>query len=184
MAVTTSALTMGPGTYFDAPFGTAEPATPTTVPATGWRDVGGTQDGIELNVSEEFTELEVDQLVDVPERRRTKRELTMTTNLAETTLDNLALAINESAPAAAVANVQTLEPTTGLDAFRPAYRAAIFDGPGPSGLTRRVTARKTLSTEGTTFAYKKDGQNVYSVTRTCHHVSDSIKPFSIKQATV
>lgn len=183
MGVTTSNLTMGPGTYFDAPFGTAEPATPTTTPGVGWRDVGGTQDGVTLSVKEEFTELEVDQIVDVPERRRTKREMTLVTNLAETTLDNLALVTNEPAPAAAVAQVQTFEPTTGSAVFAPAYRACLFDGPGPAGLNRRVIVRKTLSTEGTEFAYKKDGQNVYSMTRSAHFVSDSIKPYSVKQVT-
>lgn len=176
--VTTTNLTSGPGSYFDAPFGTAEPATPTTAPGAGWRDVGGTQDGITLKVAEEWMEITVDQLVDTPERRRTKREMSIATNLAETTLENLALVQNEAAPAAAVAGVQTFEPTMGLAAFSPAYRAAIHDGQGPSGLNHRIIIRKSLSTEGTEFAYQKDGQRVFSMTRVAHFVSGSIKPFS------
>lgn len=183
MGVTTSNLTMGPGTFWEGAFGVTEPVAG-AAPGVGWRDVGGTQDGVTLNVSEEFTELEVDQLVDVPERRRTKREMTIATNLAETTLENLALATNEPAPAAAVDGLQSFEPTTGMDAFRPAYRACLFDGPGPAGSTRRVIARKTLSTEGTEFAYAKDGQNVYSITRAAHFVSDAIKPYVVRNIAV
>lgn len=183
MGVTSSALTSGPGTYYDGAFGAAEPASPSAAPAAVWRDVGGTSDGITLNVSEDWIELTTDQTIDTPERRRTKRELTIETNLAETTLENLALVSNEPAPGAPVANVQTFEPTTGLAAFMPAYRACIFDGLGPSGLNHRITVRKTLSTEGTEFAYQKDGQRVYSVTRTAHFVSDSVKPFSHKLVT-
>lgn len=183
MGVSTSNLTMGPGTFFEAPFGTAEPATPSTAPATGWRDVGGTQDGVTFTVATEFVELMVDQLLETPERRQTKREYSIATNLAETTLENLALAMNEATPGAAVGGVQSFDPTSGLAAFNPAYRACLFDGPGPGGLARRIILRKTLSTEGTEFAYKKDGQNVYTITRTSHFVSDSIKSISIKQIT-
>ena len=182
MAVTTTNLTMGPGAFWIGALAVAEP-TGLAAPGVGWRDVGGTQDGITLNVAETLTELDVDQLVDIPERRRTKREMTVATNVAETTLENLADAINEPAPAAAVAGLQSLDVTTGLAAFRPAYRACLFDGPGVNNLTRRVIVRKTLSTEGTEFAYKKDGQNVYSITRAAHFVSDAIKPFIFREAT-
>lgn len=183
MGVTASNLTSGPGTYYDALFGAAEPATPSTIPGTGWTDVGGTGDGITLKVAEDWLELTVDQLVDTPERRRTKRELSIATNLAEGTLDNLANVMNEPAPAAAVAGVRTLEPTTGLAAFTPAYRMAIHDGQGPSGNNVRVTIRKTLSTEGTEFVYKKDDQRYFTVTRVAHWVSESIKPFRVQQVT-
>lgn len=183
MGVTTSNLTSGPGTYYDGLFGATEPATPATTPATGWTDVGGTMDGIKLKIAEDWLELTVDQLLDTPERRRTKRELSIATNLAEGTLDNLANVLNEPTPAAATANVRTLEPTTGLAAFSPAYRAAIHDGQGPAGGNVRVIIRKSLSTEGTEFAYEKDGQRAFTVTRVAHHVSDSIKPFRVQQVT-
>lgn len=181
--VTTSNLTSGPGTYFDGAFGATEPSSPAEAPGVGWRDVGGTMDGITLGITEEWMEIMVDQLVDTPERRRTKREFSIATNLAETTLDNLANTMNQDAPAAAVEGVRTLEPVTGIEAFTAPYRAAIHDGQGPNGGNVRVVLRKTLSTEGTEFAYQKDGQRVFSVTRVAHYVSKSVKPFRIQEVS-
>lgn len=183
MGVTTSNLIMGPGTLYDAPFGTAEPVA-FAAPAVAWRDVGGTQDGVTMSVSQEFAEIEVDQIPETPERRMTKREMTIATNLAEATLDNLANAINEEASSiVSGTGIKTFEPLNGLASFTPKYRASLFEGPGPGGFPRRVIARKTLSTEGTEFAYSKDGQNVFSITRTTHFVSDSIKPFAVIDKT-
>lgn len=181
MGVTTSNLTQGPGEFFLGAFGAVEPVSLTVAPESGtWTDVGGTQDGVTMSIEEEFAELEVDQIIDIPERRRTKREVTIETNLAETTLENLAVALNEAAPTEAAEGVQTFEPATDMTAFQPVYKACLFRGPGPGGKTREIIVRKTLSVEGTSFAYKKEDQNVYSMKRSGHYVSKTIKPFSIK----
>jgi hypothetical protein len=174
MAVTATNLTAGAGTIYGAPFGSTEPAAG-AAPATPFVDLGGTTDGVTVSVSTDFLELEVDQLIETPERRVTKRETTIATNLAETTLDNLALAQNVAAPAAAVAGVRTLELPGDLTGYKPPYTALIFDGPGVGGGVSRVIGRKMLSTEGTEFAYQKDAERVFSVTWTAHYVSSAIK---------
>lgn len=174
MPVTTTNLTAGAGTIYRGAFGSTEP-TGSAAPAAPFADLGATTDGVTVSVSVDFLELEVDQLIETPERRVTKRETQIATNLAETTLDNMAFTNNVDAPAAAVAGVRTLELPGDLSGYRPTYASLIFDGPGVAGGVSRVIGRKMLSTEGTEFAYQKDSERVYSVTWTAHYVSPAVK---------
>src|SRR3546814_8113934 len=89
MAVTVTNLTLGPGEMFSGDFGASEPADtdiandiPDTSVSGSWTDLGGTQGGITLELNQEYTELEVDQVVDIPGRRLTKRAFKLNTNLA------------------------------------------------------------------------------------------------------
>ena len=178
MGVTSTNLIQGPATVYFGAFGATEPATIALTPSTGWTDAGGTQDGIELSINDEYSVLSVDQIIYEVARRRTGRVVQIKTNLAEATLANLAQAVANSAP---VSNVLTAD--DGLAAFAPAYGAIILDGIAPGGFRRRVTLRKTLPTDGVSTAYKKDGQTLIPVTWTGHWVSSSIAPFKIEDAT-
>lgn len=178
MPVTSSNLIQGPATLYTGLFGATEPATITVLPTTGWTDVGGTKEGVELGIADEYAVLDVDQIIYEVARRRTKRVVTIKTSLAEPTLANLAFATANTAP---VANVLTAD--DGLAAFAPAYSACIFDGIAPGGFRRRVTLRKTLPTDSVGVAYKKDGQTVIPVTFTGHWVSSSIFPYKVEDAT-
>lgn len=178
MPVTSTNLIQGPATVYHGAFGAAEPATIATAPEAAWTDVGGTKGGLELNISSEYATLTVDQIVDIIESRRTGREITVKTTLAEATLDNLARAIGNTAP---VANVLNLD--DGLGAFKPAYSAILVDGIAPGGFRRRIIVRKTLPTDAVGVAYKKDDQTVVPVTWKLHWVSSSIIPLKIEDAT-
>lgn len=178
MPVTSTNLIQGPATLYTGLFGATEPATVATTPATGWTDVGGTKDGVELGINDEYAVLDVDQIIYEVARRRTKRVVTVKTQLAEATLANLALAIANTAPVANVLNADD-----GLTAFAPAYGAVLLDGIAPGGFRRRVIVRKTLPTDSVGVAYKKDGQTLVPVTWTAHWVSASITPFKIEDAT-
>lgn len=178
MPVTSTNLIQGPATVYVAPFGTADPATIATAPAPAWVDVGGTKGGLELNVSSEFATLTVDQIVDIIESRRTGREVTVKTTMAEATLQNIANAIANAAP---VANV--LELDDGPAAFKPAYSAILIDGIAPGGFKRRIIVRKTLPTDAVGIGYKKDDQTVVPVTWKLHWVSTVIKSLKIEDAT-
>lgn len=179
MTVTSTNLIQGPATLWQGVFGVAEPAAVATAPGVGWVDLGGTSDGVELGIADDYSVLGVDQIIYEVERRRTNRVVTVKTNLAEATLANLALAINNSA---AVASVLTAD--DGLAAFAPAYQAVLLDGIAPGGFRRRIIVRKVLSTDAVGMAYKKDGQTLIPVTFTGHWVSASIKPFVITDALV
>lgn len=177
MPVTSSNLIQGPATLYIGAFGVAEPAAIATAPGAGWTDVGGTKDGIEWSVADEYAVLDVDQIIYEIDRRRTKRVVTLKTSLAEATLANLAQAIANTAPASNVVDADD-----GLAAFAPAYRALLLDGIAPGGFRRRFILRKTLPTDAVATAYKKDGQTLLPVTWTGHWVSASIKPFKIEDS--
>lgn len=179
MPVTTTNLIQGPATLWLATFGTAEPATISTAFGAGWADVGGTNDGVSVAVEMEFSELAVDQLVDVPGQRMTKRVSKIKTNLAEATLANLAIALNELA-ATVAANKFT--PSFGSNVFVPNYAAVALEGIAPGGFKRRVFVRKALQIGNVEASYKKDGQTLFPVEFAGHWVSPSIAPFSWEDA--
>lgn len=187
MPVTVANLIMGPGTMYRGDFGAAEPADTainSTPASSAWTDVGGTMDGVELAVNQTYTELQVDQIVDIPGRRLTKREFTLKTNLAEPTLEHLDYLMNE-----ATGGVQTgsgfksIQPDSATSATQPTYSAFLFDGYGPSSLRRRLIGRKMLNVDEVTFSYKKDEQTVYAVSLSGHYVSSVIQPFKVIDAT-
>lgn len=179
MGVTTTNLIQGPATLYWAPFGSTEPATVATAPAAPWVDLGGTKDGVSLIINDTYSVLTVDQVVEEVDRRRTNRVLQIKTSLAEATLENLAHAINNTAPAAAALTLDS-----GLAAFAPVHGAYLLDGIAPGGFRRRIILRRALSTDSVETAYKKDGMTLLPVTFSGHYVSASIKALAITDALV
>jgi hypothetical protein len=193
MGVTVTNLIQGPGTlykgeqYTGAYTQTPEPgdgAINSAPAASAWDDVGGTQDGVNLEIGREYAELEVDQIVDIPDRRLTKREFAIATNFAEATLENLALSSNElEATVTTGSGFKTFIPTTTTAATQPTYVPLIFDGFAPGQFRRRVIARRMLSVDPITIAYKKDAQTVLSGRFVGHYVSDSLAPYKVIDQT-
>ncbi len=190
MAVTVTNLTQGPGELYTAAVSVTEPLDTAVAsdPGVDYTNVGGTMDGVELNVDLTYKELEVDQVVDIPGRRITKRELTLETKLAEPTLENLALAINSGTIATGgtgATSFKSLTPSNDTSATQPLYKGVLFDGFAPGAAEdgtaprRRVLARRVLSVEGTKFAYVKDKQTVFSLSLSCHYVAAGIAPFKV-----
>lgn len=182
MAVTTSNLIMGPGVLYRGDFGATEPADTAVdeAPGIAFTDLGGTSDGVNLAINQEYTPLAVDQIVDTPERRMTSREFTLSTNLAEPTLENMALAVNaEDSTVTEGTGFKKYTPSNDNSATQPRYSALLFDGFAPGGFNRRVIGRKMLSTNNIEFAYSKANQTVFSVTFSGHYVSASIAPFVV-----
>lgn len=180
MAVVATNLTLGPGTLYHGAFGATEPtdalvnATPA---ASAWTDCGGTMGGIKLTIDQKYTSLDIDQVVDVPGRRLTKRDLSIQTSLAEPTLENLALCLNAGTPATG-AGFASLEPVFGTSATQPNYCALLLDGYIGEN-ARRVIVRKALSTDKVESELAQDKQTVFKVTFSAHYVSPSIAPFKI-----
>lgn len=187
MAVTVTNILAGPGTVYTGAFGAAEPADSAvnTVPASAvWTDAGGTQDGVKLSTKQTYFELEVDQVVDVPGRRLSKREMFVETNLAEVTLANVNLSLNGGTVTAS-ASFSTYDPDAANAGAVPTYKALIFDGwaPGLLPFNRRFIVRRVLSVEGFESEYKKDGQTLLPVRFAAHYVSASTRPFRIIDQT-
>jgi hypothetical protein len=182
MSVTVTNLAQGPGTLYTGAFGTTEPADAavnTTPAASGWTDRGGTDGGIKLVMTQTFSELKVDQIVDSPGRRLVKRDFNLQTNLAEVTLENLSLAMN-GGTAASGTGFKTLTPETASSATQPNYIAAILDAWGPNQMRRRVIARKVLNISNVESAYQKDAQTFIPVDFAAHYVSANVAPFYIQ----
>lgn len=180
MTVTKGNLIMGPGSLYLAEFGETEPTDATAAWPAGWTDFGATQDGVSFGINQEFKELEVDQVVDVPGRRLIKRDTRFKTNLAEATLENLAVALNMPASVITTATgKKTLTPTVGMIPFNPDEYAIGFEGLAPLGYKRRVIVRSALQIGNVEQVSKKDGQKVYPVEFAGHWVSDSVPPFLI-----
>jgi hypothetical protein len=190
MSVTPINLLQGPAVIYAGIFGVTEPTItpgpPQTfaAPTTGWVDVGATDGGLDLIINDDYSVLGVDQIIYEVERRRTKRVVQVKTALAEATLQNLAIALNNTAPTGgAGAYTFTPDDSSGFGvANAPAYQAFLFDGIAPGGFKRRFIARKALATESVTMSYKKDGQTMIPATFTLHWISPSIKPFYLGDA--
>lgn len=186
MAVQVMNLVQGPAELWFAPFGSTEPITSVAMaidPPSPWFSGGGTTDGVNIAIPQEYSKMRVDQVVDNVGARLTSRDFTVETNLAEATLENLSVALNAGAVTTA-SGVKKLSPVSGSAATQPTYRAMIIDGWAPEEvagvpLRRRVVVRKVLSTEGAEFAYNLEDQTVFAVTFSGFYVSSSILPFEI-----
>lgn len=87
---------LGVGRVYRAPGNTAEPALSTTAPGTPWRDVGDTLDGVTVTIGREFEEYATDQSVGFVKRVLTGQSITVATIMADSTIANIALAMNSA----------------------------------------------------------------------------------------
>lgn len=185
-SVTTANLIQGPGTLYSGNYGATEPtdtAANTTPATSAWTDCGGTQGGAKFTLTQTFSELEVDQIVEVPARRLTKREYKIETSLAEPTLENLVITTNNTSVPASGAGYKSLDLDAADSATQLTYRAFILDGYAPGSFRRRLILRKGLSTSNPELEFKKDGQTLIPATFEGHFVSSSIKSLHIVDQT-
>ncbi|OLT26557.1 hypothetical protein BJF83_20860 [Nocardiopsis sp. CNR-923] len=180
-------LTSGAGELWSAEVGASEPSddeinldVDLTAVANEWEGLGGTNDGITLNVSIEYFELEVDQELDTVERRATKRDVSVATNLAELTLENLRRTQNGGTTTTGN-GVKSYEPATGRELAQPHYSALLLDGWGPAHQRRRCVIRRTLNVAETSTSYSKDGMSLYPVEVHGHFVATNIKPYRVSE---
>lgn len=183
MPVSATNLLVGPGALWSGDFGETEPTNAEVagaVPA-GWTDLGGTDGGVSVTAAREYFSLRVDQVVESPGRRLTELDVSVSTNLAEPTLENWNLALADAVSAittggAGAAGWAAMD-IGGPDepGAEPVYKAIMFRGRAPGNKRRLVIIRKALSTDEVQSDYKKDGMTFIPVTFAAHWVSASIK---------
>jgi hypothetical protein len=185
-----SALVQGPGTLYSGVYGSVTEPTDAAVnlaPAAsaGWGNDGFTSGGIQIIITQTYAELDADQIVDSPGRRITKREVTVGTQLAQPTLENLSLAMNGGTVVTASA-YKTFDPLTAVTATQPTYTALILDGwtPELNAGNRRFIGRRSLSTDKITTDYQKDKQTFFSVIFNLHYVDSTHALFHITDQLV
>jgi hypothetical protein len=157
-------------------------------PGAGWTDIGATQGGVTVEVDNTYDQLTVDQLVDPVGARLTKRLIQVTFKAAETTLNNLQVAMNSLMSQSSGAGYATADPQTTTSATQPTYAALIIDGWAPTlasgaAARRRIIVRKVISQVKTQLVYNMATNTTYDLTWTAFYVSASIAPFHIIDAT-
>lgn len=180
-------LLMGPATIYVGASGVitsppADSAVNSTPAASAWTDIGGTDGGLQIEITPKFTDFAVDQIVDIPGSRLTSRTIMATVTMAEVTLANLATALNTTVGATG-ANYGTLEPNYGQFASQVPYISLLMDGWAPSvavaNARRRIYFPRVLSTGKFGITYAKDKQVGVQVQMQAYYVSGTTAPFHI-----
>jgi hypothetical protein len=185
MSVTPGNLVQGPATLYFGLFGATEPADTAidTAPSdTYWTDFGATIDGVDLEIDQKYSQIEVDQVVDPVESRLVSRQVKVTTKVAEATLDNLQVLLNGGTAGSGAGYESLTFDDTGAGE-RPTYYALIIDGYGPLGDRRRVIVRKVVQTDSVKLENKKDDPQTFALSMLAHYISASVKPIHIVDST-
>jgi hypothetical protein len=188
--VTATNLLGGAGQLYKGILGAVEPLD-TAVAADPdplvWSDLGGTDGGVTKNVDRSFFDLRADQIKDPAGTRETSRTVTISTNLAEITLENLALAwglaptdiTSGGTGGTAWKAVELVGDDSGVE---PNYHALLFRGWAPNRKRRLVIARKVLSVAAVGTAYKKDEQTFIPVQFKLFYVSPTVRPLRVVES--
>lgn len=193
MAYESKNIIVGAAKLFFAPIDTAMATAVTatsyadTLDADGtWLPIGYTSNGLEMQFAPEFGEVQVDQVLDVAKLFKSGMTVTMNTTMAETTLENLAIALatseavdttgfkvrdKDTDPDTAVWEGATaqLDLSAGGLGDCPVEKSLIAVGPGigecsaTDKVERIYTAFRVLSIESVTVSAKRDEASMFDV---------------------
>jgi hypothetical protein len=162
------------GTRYSTTMSGADGSTDTGVATlvTNWREVGYTQDGLEVATDPSWGEIEVDQLLDSAKIFKDGMTLSITTTFAEATLDNLLVAWGQAATtlssAGAFENELAIE--GGNLGEAPLERGLVAIGNAPEQAAanaygeRVYQAYRVLSVEATSIANSRSEATTIPVT--------------------
>lgn len=132
-------------------------------------NVGYTSEGLELTFTPDIGEVQVDQVLDAAKLFKQGMQATMTTMLAETTLQNLlyALAYDDTAIDDTDAKEVVFELSAGKIGDCPVERGFVAVGPGsgncPSNIERVYIGYRGLNTEAVTISAKRDAASMFDM---------------------
>lgn len=147
----------------------------TTVEADAdWRDVGYTQEGLELAYNPEYVGVEVDQALDEVRLAKSSMRVMLNTTFAEATLENLLVVWAQDASTLATAGtgdtlISTLTVEGGALGESPLERQVIAVGNGPENATtgqyneRTYHVTRAVSVESSSFALRRAEATVFPV---------------------
>lgn len=162
---------------------TASAATTVRADSANWRDVGYTNNGLELSYEPSFGEVAVDQLLDSARLFKQGQKVTLKTEFAEGTLENLFVVMNQtSGYNTAIAKnttstsgqeiagvVNAIEIQGGTLGDYPVERSLIAVGPGPRPQTGTKTpervyyASRVMSMDTSAHGLKRDSGTFFPV---------------------
>lgn len=159
-ALATSKPAFVGGTRYSTTLANADGSTSTGVATlvTNWKEVGYTQDGLEVSTDPSWGEVEVDQLLDSAKIFKDGMSLSISTTLAEATLENLLIAWGQAATTVSSVGVDENELAIegGSLGEAPLERGLIAVGNATETATnaygeRVYQAYRVLSVESTSF---------------------------------
>ncbi|NBU99857.1 MAG: hypothetical protein EBS31_00040 [Burkholderiaceae bacterium] len=142
---------------------------------SGFRNVGYTMNGLEIQFQPDFGEVQVDQVLDVAKLYKQGMQVNLNTTFAEATLENLLFALAGkdddlgSSDSWAGAGNPVLRMSAGDIGECPVERGLVAVGPGTgdceigSELERIYVAYRALSIESVTVSAKRDEATMFEV---------------------
>ena len=161
----------GPLTNADLPAFAEDVSYKTTLSAdSDFRNVGYTQNGLEIQFQPDFGEVAVDQVLDVAKLFKQGMKVNLNTTFAESTLENLLFALaGKDADLTTVSGNPTLNLSAGDIGECPVERGLVAVGPGTgdcaegSNLERIYAAYRALSIENVSVSAKRDAATMFEV---------------------
>jgi hypothetical protein len=146
-------------------------------PSSGFRNVGYTMNGLEIQFQPDFGEVQVDQVLDVAKLYKQGMQVNLNTAFAEATLENLLFSLagrdedlTASAGATGIkAGSLSLNMSAGDIGECPVERGLVAVGPGTGDcdpdeqIERIYVAYRALSIESVTVSAKRDEATMYEV---------------------
>lgn len=136
----------------------------------GFRNVGYTMNGLELQFQPDFGEVQVDQVLDVAKLYKQGMQVNLNTTFAEATLENLLFALaGKDDDLSTVGGNPTLNLSAGDIGECPVERGLVAVGPGTgdcadsSSVERVYVAYRALSIESVTVGAKRDEATMFEV---------------------
>ena len=143
----------------------------------GFRNVGYTMNGLELQFQPDFGEVQVDQVLDVAKLYKQGMQVNLNTAFAEATLENLLFSLagkdEDLTASAGATGIKAGSPTLNLSAGDigecPVERGLVAVGPGTGDcdpdeqIERIYVAYRALSIESVTVSAKRDEPTMYEV---------------------
>lgn len=192
MSVTPSNILAGAGSLYYASYGTTFPADTTATvaggPPAGFTDFGGTEGGLDLVVEQKLKMKKVDQVLLSVGAYPTEETIQLKTKLAEATVANLNVGLNNKFVLTPQATYTTADYQATVGSQQLSYISLIFDGWAPTLASnaparRRACAYKVLSEGSIGASYKVDDQVVFDVTFNVFFVSGTQVPLHIIDQT-
>lgn len=184
--VTRQNIIIGPGNLYTAALGTALPtwtsggANFDFDASADWNTVGATMEGVEVGYQPEFGEVVVDQLKDAAKMFNQGVTFTFSTQLAEVTLMNLALAWGQDGSDGDILTTSTTTDTFNIavpDDSPFEFKVAIVGEAPPSDPSgtgddllvrdRIYVAHRVISVEGSTHAMRRTDATTFPVSFRC-----------------
>lgn len=147
--------------------------TPTGAGSCTFKDVGLTQEGVEVQYQPDFGEVEVDQLLDAAKLFKQRMTVSVATTFAEATLENL-MTVWAQASGTQYTDVGTstsagvVRMSGGALGEAPIEKALLFVGNAPNTQTsyrqRVYLANRALSVEASSHALRRSEATVFPVT--------------------